>query len=243
MALPAFRIDRAEVTNAAFAEFLNALPLSPRGTAPAGRVDAGQLDAAGMAALTEGREGSGRYPLIALDDDQARIGLAAGRFAATPGFEAHPVAETSWAGAAAYCAWRGAGLPSEAEWEAAARGFAARPWPWGEAPPDAARAHRTGGNGQTRAVASHQAGATPEGVQDLAGSLAEWTSTLRRPYPYVATDRREDPTLPGERVTRGGDHRYDRSDAALRATHRVGFSNAPERGHRHIGFRCAAPVS
>jgi iron(II)-dependent oxidoreductase len=77
----------------------------------------------------------------------------------------------------------------------------------------------------------------------MAGSLAEWTTTLRRPYPYLPGDDREDLTQPGERVTRGGDYRYDRGADRLRTTHRVGFSNAPERGHRHIGFRCAADGS
>jgi iron(II)-dependent oxidoreductase len=78
-------------------------------------------------------------------------------------------------------------------------------------------------------------------VLDMAGSLAEWTSSLRRPFPYIGADGRESPTTAGERVTRGGDYVYDRSARTLTVSHRNGFSNAPERGHRHIGFRCAAP--
>lgn len=74
----------------------------------------------------------------------------------------------------------------------------------------------------------------------MSGSLAEWTSSLMFPYPYDAEDGREDPTSPGERVTRGGDYLYDAEPSTLTATHRDGFSNAPGRGHRHIGFRCAA---
>lgn len=241
--LGAFAIDATEVTNEAFAEFLNALPLNPLPqAAPAGAVAGRLLAPALRPLLTEGREGSLLYPIIALDDDQARIGIDRGRFAAAPSFARHPVTETTWAGAAAYCRWRGARLPTEAEWEAAARGPDARAFPWGNAPPDDTRAHRTGNSGQTRPVGGLPAGASAIGALDMAGSLAEWTSTLRRDYPYRADDGREDQAAPGERVTRGGDYRYDRAADRLRATHRVGFSNAPGRGHRHIGFRCAAPL-
>ena len=176
--LDPFLIDRTEVTNAAFTEFLNALALPVRGSARAGTVgsDHGPEDV--VALLTEGREGSGLYPIIALDDGQARIGLADGRFVAEDGFANHPVTETTWAGARAYCRWRGARLPTEAEWEAAARGKDGRPYPWGDAPVDETRAFVSGVTGRTAAVGQRPSGATPDGVQDLSGSLAEWTSSL-----------------------------------------------------------------
>lgn len=238
--LAAFRIDRTEVTNAAFVEFLNALPVIPRADAAAGAVPASAFDAKTAPLFVEGREGSGLYPLVALDDDQSRIGIADGRFVAAPGFENHPVTETTWAGARAYCAWRGARLPSEAEWEATARGADGRLYPWGNARPDAVRVHLASRAGATAPVGRLPAGASPFGAQDMSGSLAEWTSSLKRPYPYLATDGRESPDAPGERVTRGGDYLYDDTPDTLTATHRDGFSNAPGRGHRHIGFRCAA---
>ncbi len=240
VALDAFRIDRTEVTNAAFAEFLDALGIRPVGEAAAGAVAPGNLPGEAAALFLEGREGSRLYPIIALDDDQARIGVAGGRFVVTPGYEDHPVTETTWAGARAYCAWRGGRLPTEAEWEAAARGGEARLYPWGDAPPDADRVHRSWRPGDTAPVGTHPAGASAFGALDMSGSLAEWTSSLRRPYPYDAGDGREDAGAPGERVTRGGDYIYDSEPERLTATHRAGFSNAPERGHRHIGFRCAA---
>ncbi|MEL6336951.1 MAG: SUMF1/EgtB/PvdO family nonheme iron enzyme [Pseudomonadota bacterium] len=234
--LAPFTLDRTEVTNAAFAEYLNALPIgAPRDFGPGGYRPTDP--AADL--LAEGRQGSGAYPLVALDDDQSRIEASGGRFRPEPGFEDHPVTETTWAGARAYCLWRGARLPSEAEWEAAARHPDGRLYPWGHLPPDATRAVVTGRTGATRPVGSAPAGASALGLLDLAGSLAEWTSTRRRPYPYRADDGREDPTLPGERVTRGGDYRFDTAPAQLTTIHRKGFSNAPERGHRHIGFRCA----
>jgi iron(II)-dependent oxidoreductase len=92
---------------------------------------------------------------------------------------------------------------------------------------------------ETEPVGARPAGATPEGVHDLAGNVAEWTSTLYRPYPYRAGDGREDAQAPGERVTRGGDHVFDAAPEKLRASFRAGFSRAIAAGHRHIGFRCA----
>ncbi|MEM1049948.1 MAG: SUMF1/EgtB/PvdO family nonheme iron enzyme [Pseudomonadota bacterium] len=236
----AFRIDRTEVTNAAFAEYLNALNLPVAEPFEAGAASLSVLATDQAALLMEGRRGSDVYPIIALDDNEARIGVADGAFRPTSGFEEHPVAETTWAGARAYCAWRGARLPSEAEWEAAARGADARLYPWGDAAPDETRVFVSGRTGVTETVGTRPGGASPVGALDMSGSLAEWTSTLRRPYPYDPNDGREAPNQPGERVTRGGDYIFDAEPATLTATHRAGFSNAPERGHRHIGFRCVA---
>ncbi|GIT88753.1 SUMF1/EgtB/PvdO family nonheme iron enzyme [Roseobacter sp. OBYS 0001] len=240
--LEGFRMDRTEVTNAAFAEYLNALDIQVLVAFEAGGVSAKHLSQSGIALLTEGRSGSGLYPLIALDDDQARIGHDTDRFVPTEGYADHPVAETTWAGARAYCHWRGARLPTEAEWEAAARGSDAFLYPWGNTAPDPTRVFTSGRTGVTGAVGGRPAGASPLGVLDLSGSLAEWTSSLLRAYPYDPKDGREDNTLAGERVTRGGDYIYDADAATLTATHRDGFSNASERGHRHIGFRCAADL-
>ena len=89
-----------------------------------------------------------------------------------------------------------------------------------------------------RGRGSHPAGATPQGVHDLAGNLAEWTSSLYRPYPYDPRDGRENQRTVGERVTRGGDH-VSTAPEDLAASFRSGFSRAIERGHRQIGFRCA----
>jgi iron(II)-dependent oxidoreductase len=235
--LEPFLIDRLEVTNAEFAEFLNTLAVEILRDAPAGRVGPADVRGADAGRLFE-RDAHPR-PYVALGDEQARIALAHGRFAPEPGYADHPVTETTWYGAQAFCVWRGARLPSEAEWEAAARGRAGRTYPWGESPPGAERAWFGHPSGETAPVGTHAAGATPEGVHDLAGSLAEWTSSLYQPYPYHPENGREDPEAAGERVTRGGDYVFDVEPEKLRTFFRSGFSRAPRSGHRHIGFRCA----
>lgn len=240
VSLDAFVIDRNEVTNAAFVEFLNALSISGLPDFSPGGLTEAAVGPEVWQLLGEGIEGRGPYAIVALDDDQSRIGARNGRFVVEAGYEQHPVTETTWAGALAYCEWRGARLPTEAEWEVAARGDDGRLFPWGNAEPDSSRAFVSNRNGVTAPVGSLPDGASPFGLMDMSGNLAEWTSTLKRPYPYVADDGRENPDLPGERVTRGGDYRYDTNPETLSAVHRNGFSNAPERGHRHIGMRCAA---
>ncbi|MGQ0546060.1 MAG: formylglycine-generating enzyme family protein [Betaproteobacteria bacterium] len=243
--LAAFSIDRHETTNAQFAAFLESIIASRAydirlvGDALPGRADARVIAGADAALLMENTRGARRKTFIALNDDESRIGVRGGRFFVQPGFEQHPVNEVTWHGAAAYCRWRGARLPSEAEWEAAARGRAGRTYPWGEEPPDPRRAVFARRSNETEPVGSRPAGATPEGAHDLAGNVAEWTSTLYRPYPYRADDGREHPDAPGERVTRGGDHVFDSEPERLRAAFRAGFSRAVDAGHRHIGFRCA----
>ncbi|MDX1527219.1 MAG: SUMF1/EgtB/PvdO family nonheme iron enzyme, partial [Gammaproteobacteria bacterium] len=79
-------------------------------------------------------------------------------------------------------------------------------------------------------------------ILDLSGSLAEWTASLYRPYPYDAADGREDIFASGERVTRGGDYVFDTDADQLTGYFRSGFSRAPQNGHRHIGFRCAVSL-
>lgn len=243
--LEAFSIDRHETTNAQFLAFLESIIASGAydirlaGDAPPGRADARIIGGADAALLMENTRGARRKAFVALNDDESRIGVRGGRLFVQPGFERHPVNEVTWHGAAAYCRWRGARLPSEAEWEAAARGRAGRTYPWGEELPDARRAVFARRSNETEPVGERPAGATPEGVHDLAGNVAEWTSTLYRPYPYRVDDGREHPDAPGERVTRGGDHVFDSQPERLRAAFRAGFSRAVDAGHRHIGLRCA----
>jgi len=215
--LAPFLIDRLPVTNAQFAAFLNA--------------NGGPVD-------KEGRR------LFDWDDGDARIHIQDGTYRAHPGFADRPVVEPSWPGAVAYCAWKAKRLPTEAEWERAAKGTEGRKYPWGDAPPEATRARFDVGWRETIAVGTPAGGATPEGVLNLAGNVHEWVSSLYRPYPYRAGDGREDATVLGERVTRGG--AADTGVETLTTTWRgQGVSRRARAGHHNIGFRCArsAPSS
>lgn len=236
--LDPFLIDVYEVTNAHVATFLNTLEVTAKRDVRAGGLRPDDVEGPDANRLWGGSSGSDRA-FIEMDDTDARIGIVDGRFTPEPGFADHPVSESTWQGAVAFCAWRGARLPTEAEWEAAARGKEGRTYPWGETPPTPEHAVFGRGRGETDPVGRHPKGATPEGVFDLAGNQAEWTSSLFKPYPYDAADGREDSKATGERVTRGGDHVFDVAPDQLAGSFRDGFSRNPRRGHRHIGFRCA----
>lgn len=187
--LPAFRIDRTEVTNTQFGDLLNALRHC-------------------------------REEWINLDDPDCKIhpGKKRGEFVVEPGFESFPVVCVSWYGAAAYAKWLGKRLPTEAEWERAARGTDAREWPWGN----------EFGAGNTNArgtkllpVASFPRGASPVGCLDMAGNVWEWTAS--------------NDAESGQKITRGG--AYDSLPVYARCAVRI--AAAPTLRSPKVGFRCA----
>ena len=208
--LAAFTIDRFPVTNAQYAQFLNAVSAQPAKSAS----------------------------LFDFDDPDARIHRRGDRWVADNGYENHPVVEVPWAGALAYCAWQRKRLPTEAEWEKAARGTDGRRYPWGNELPDQRRARYASAYNQTAAIDAYPAGASPYGVRDMAGNAWEWVSSAYRPYPYRGDDGREDLKPGPVRSTRGGGH--DSPENEITTTQRGrNLSRNPASGHHNIGFRCA----
>jgi formylglycine-generating enzyme required for sulfatase activity/tRNA A-37 threonylcarbamoyl transferase component Bud32 len=171
----------------------------------------------------------------------------------------HPINCVAWAMADNFCKKRGARLPTEAEWELAARGSVQRRYPWGDEPPSPKLLNACGaectkwfaaagerhssmyegddGFSTTAPVGSFPAGASAAGVLDLAGNVWEWTADWYAPY---SADPAVDPRGPAtgtQRVVRGGDFTGFQADWA-RPAYR--WKTDPDTFNHAIGFRCAA---
>jgi len=206
--LEAFYIDKYEVTNAEYVDFLNAVE--------------NHLERCGGYVCIDTKD----------EDPDSHILYKAGRYTVEAGYENHPVIKVSWYGAKAYCEYYGKRLPSEAEWEKAARGTDGRVYPWGDEF-DASRANTDYRVGDTTPVGSYPAGISPYGAYDMAGNVWEWVADWYRAYP--GSDYQFDFFGQKYKVVRGGSWNHPGHDA------RCSYRDIahPARRILVVGFRCA----
>lgn len=208
--LRSFWLDILPVTNVDFAQFLNHRGL-------------------------QNQQGESYYDH---QDSDARIHYKNSIWQADSQFRTHPVNEVSWAGARDYCLWLNKRLPTEAEWEKAARGTDARKYPWGDSAPHSRLALYGAPYNSSAPADSYPDGASPYGILDMAGNQWEWVSSIYRPYPYKLDDGRENQNAGPIRSTRGGGH--DSNAEEISSSYRGQYlSRNPKAGHHNIGFRCA----
>jgi formylglycine-generating enzyme required for sulfatase activity len=229
--LDAYWIDRTEVTNAMFALFVEATGYQ---TDAEKQGDAWIFDGTGWSEVQGADWQHPQGPATNLTN-----------------LENHPVVNVSWNDATAYCEWAGARLPSEAEWEKAARGTDGRTYPWGEQEPagnllnfgdvnlypDSADKSANDGYKFTAPVGSYPAGASPYGALDMAGNVWEWVNDWYREtyYRSAPTSNPSGPINGEGRVLRGGSWNHDVLD--IRSSMRIWVN--PSDAIDNFGFRCA----
>jgi len=232
--LDAYWIDKTEATNAMFALFVEATGYQ---TNAVGQGSSWIFDGAGWSEVSGADWQHPRGPasdLTSLDN--------------------HPVVNVSWNDAAAYCEWAGSRLPSEAEWEKAARGLDGRTYPWGNQSPagnllnfadanlsvDWASRSVDDGYEFTAPVGSYPAGASPYGALDMAGNVWEWVNDWYSEtyYRVSPTSNPVGPSAGNSRVLRGGSWNHDGSN--LHSYIRI--STSPSAAIDNFGFRCSRSV-
>lgn len=236
-----FYLDTTEVTNEDFAAWLTAV-LAPS-------LEVKKDDDSGQDRWIHLREP--RTLLVDLYHPMSGLLHEGGRFVPRPGQARRPVVQVTWDAASMFCTARGKRLPTEAEWEFAARGTAGRTYPWGEAAPTCETLLHGRGAGRgcehlppgPQDVGTSALDRTPEGVLDLGGNVAEWVQDqLRKPY-YPpcgdCVDPKVEESIPladDVRVFRGGG--WESEDFMCRATTRCRWRRTEVM--TGLGFRCAS---
>jgi formylglycine-generating enzyme required for sulfatase activity len=207
VSLDSFWIDKHEVTNAQFAAFLN----------------------------EEGNQEEGGVTWLDVEDENCLVEKSGEEFQPKSGYADHPVVKVSWYGARAYAEWVGGRLPTEAEWEYAARGPEGRIYPWGDDEPTCDLAQYRGCSGDTVPVDSLPNGASWCGALNMAGNVWEWVADWYD-GDYYARSPSENPGGPeygSVRVVRGGS--FNLTVNIVRCAYR--FRYAPNRRSNYGGFR------
>lgn len=222
VAISPYQIETTEVTYAQFLTFLNLL--GPRS----------HLNGC-----------DGQPCLITRNEDEnSNVTFDSANYDVPDVINQFPVANVTWYGARSYCETIGRRLPTEAEWEMAARGLDGRNYPWGsEWNTDLAKTNRPlDAPVGAVPVDSYPLGASPFGVLNMAGNVAEWVGDWYDPRYYGQVEASQpDPQGPpagSEKVVRGGS--WDAPPFFSRVTHRQSWQ--PNSGTLWIGFRCAADV-
>jgi len=207
--LDAFWIDQTEVTNHMFADFLN----------------------------QQGNQTESVEEWFDAEEGGVRIHLKENGWDVDSGYEDHPVIAVSWYGADSYCSWVDRRLPTEAEWEKAARGTDERNYPWGNDPPEGNLLNFKQQVGGPTEVGSYPIGVSPYGALDMAGNAVEWVNDWYEGA-YYEDSPASNPLGPSDgrvRVLRGGS--WAAPVYAARTTKRVGGD--PRLTLNDFGFRCA----
>ncbi|MBP7999491.1 MAG: SUMF1/EgtB/PvdO family nonheme iron enzyme [Chloroflexi bacterium] len=151
----------------------------------------------------------------------------------------YPVQGVIWPNAAAYCAWVGRRLPTEAEWEKAARGTDGRLYPWGDTSPEQLQVNVNFRVGDVAPVGTHADDISPYGALDMGGNVLEWVADwYEKGYDAAATNNPSGPATGAQKVLRGGSWNAQPTNA--RTTNR--FYAFPTRND-FDGFRCALSVT